>query len=284
MKLDLLYSQTFDKSYQEFLNNAISSFKENTGKALIYKRNVIAQTLNETFKAIDLKMVGHGHYIPDVYTQDLLRAFNNNRNDYETTPVTFFIAEHLEQIKERNKDLGHAIPQNIRLSPQKTVEFLARYKALALFLHRLDSINQGDTIEICESKLSIDGYKPTTLPASQPIEELQGQTKDKTDSNVERKEYTLNRQFLAIKYLLIQSGFKELHVDKTKWAEFVRFLTGRQPNAKHIKNTTLYDRVRSDSPENVDDLLFIRKFFIDLKLPEIVRLMDEEISSSGKQR
>lgn len=283
MELDLLFSLTFDKSYQEFLHNAMITLTENNGKALYFKRNAINETLNETFKTIDAKRIAPGNYIPDSYTHDLIRNYFNHRGDYETNPVTYFIEEHLEQIKERHKDRELSIPGNIQLTKQETVELLARYEALGIFLRRLDSIEKVDTLDIVRAKLSKDGYKAGTSAADQQAEASLGEDQDNTTSGF-GKEFTVSRQILAIKYLLRFAGFDEKQTDKTKIAAFIRFLTGRQPKAKHIRNTGIYDRLRENPPETIADLEFIRKYFFDLKLAEIVSLIDDEIAVASKNR
>lgn len=87
-------------------------------------------------------------------------------------------------------------------------------------------------------------------------------------------EFTTARQVLAIHYLL--NYCKATQVSNADIARFIVFLTG-----KNYKN--VYKRVcnplDSRNKELNEDLRFIRAFFEKLKMPEIVKMINNEIES-----
>jgi len=108
---------------------------------------------------------------------------------------------------------------------------------------------------------------------------------DKPDTmpeEVNNAEFTTARQVLAVHYLLEYCQVK--NVDKTVKARFIQFLTGRETGTKRIQDTTIYKKV--SNPFSLDnstlnaDLQFIRKYFEDLGLNEIAKMITNEISKS----
>ena len=105
---------------------------------------------------------------------------------------------------------------------------------------------------------------------------------DKGILNARNKEFTIARQVLAIHYLLEYSKIK--NIDNSVKARFIQFLTGREPGASDIKNTTIYKKVRNplskDDKTLAKDLNYIRKHFEDLGLTEIAKMITNEISKN----
>lgn len=280
--LDQIYTNSLQKSYQELLLNTLKELKRDTGKVLFVKRNLVNEHLQETFKVLTMKKINPGNYLPNYYTHEVIRSFHTRKNDYETNPVTYFINEYLPQIKESYRNSEHSIPEHISMNDQELVELMGKYEAFILFLDRLESIDKADTVKICEKKLSFKGYIREIFPALEVESGILNANDDNEQSDKYKKGFTVNRQVLAIKYLFRHSGLSSNERDNTNIAEFIQFLTGRELGAKAIKNTNIYKRVISSKPENSKDLVFIRKFFLDLKLPEIVNLIDKEIKSASK--
>jgi hypothetical protein len=110
-------------------------------------------------------------------------------------------------------------------------------------------------------------------------EELKGSNnsqenlKEITENN---KEFTTARQVLAVHFLLKYTQVR--NVDKSEIARFVQFLTG-----KNYDN--IYKRVRK--PYTIhdktfkQDLRFVREYFEKLQLPELVKMINNEIDAEA---
>jgi hypothetical protein len=96
-------------------------------------------------------------------------------------------------------------------------------------------------------------------------------TLDKVEKS---KDFTTARQVLAVHYLLKFANVK--NVDKTEIARFIQFLTG-----KNFDN--IYKKLQSPFKLNDkslrEDLRFVRDYFERLGLFEIVKMINNEISS-----
>ena len=99
------------------------------------------------------------------------------------------------------------------------------------------------------------------------------------------KEFTTARQVLAMTFLLKRCGINPID-NPTPVAKLIQFLTNREANAKRIQNTTIYKLVTKPFRENettlLKDLHFIRNYFQDIGIPEIVVDIDREIAQSEK--
>jgi len=96
-----------------------------------------------------------------------------------------------------------------------------------------------------------------------------------TSDNLEKsKDFTTARQVLTVHYLLKFANVK--NVDKTEIARFIQFLTG-----KNFDN--IYKKLQSPFKLNDkslrEDLRFVRDYFERLGLFEIVKMINNEISS-----
>ena len=87
-------------------------------------------------------------------------------------------------------------------------------------------------------------------------------------------EFTMNRQVMAMYFLL--KYIKIENVDNTNKAKFIEFLT--QKNYSNI-----YRKIRNPFEGNlkwmIKDLNYIRKFFENLKLSEVVKMIDKKIAN-----
>lgn len=97
---------------------------------------------------------------------------------------------------------------------------------------------------------------------------------EKNEPAKENKEFTTARQVLAISLLLEEIGITSNNTDKTEIARFIQFLTGRQMNAKDIKNTDIYKRIgqklNHSDKRTIKDLQFVRTFFENMEDQSIV--------------
>lgn len=102
-----------------------------------------------------------------------------------------------------------------------------------------------------------------------------------TEPSVKNGHFTTARQVLAIHYLLEYRQVR--NIDNTAKARFVQFLTGKETGAKDIRNTTIYKKVSKplsrDNNTLAQDLTFVRKYFEDLGLSEVARMITNEISN-----
>lgn len=94
-------------------------------------------------------------------------------------------------------------------------------------------------------------------------------------------EFTTARQVLALHYLLEHCGVN--NIDNTVKAKFIQFLTNRQTDAKNIRNTSIYKRLKNvlgnDNKSLKNDLSFIRQYFEDLGLQSISVSITKEIAN-----
>jgi len=88
------------------------------------------------------------------------------------------------------------------------------------------------------------------------------------------KDFTTARQVLSVHYLLKYANVK--NVDKTEIARFIQFLTG-----KNLDN--IYKKLQNPFKVNdkalKEDLRFVRDYFERLNLPEIVKMINNEIGA-----
>ncbi|MDX1943186.1 MAG: hypothetical protein SFU99_21660 [Saprospiraceae bacterium] len=100
-------------------------------------------------------------------------------------------------------------------------------------------------------------------------------------------EFTTARQVLALYYLLNYAKATTATADKTNFARFTQFLTGKEAGNSTIRNTNIYKRwkdVFSNSErKNIQDLQYIRPFFEKLGLLEVVKMIDNDINNADAQ-
>src|SRR5690349_24785285 len=110
----------------------------------------------------------------------------------------------------------------------------------------------------------LENLKQTVLNGPDP----EGPEMETRDSN---PNFTTARQVLAIHYLLEYCQVKD--VDKTRIARFIEFLTGK--NYDNIYKAVRSPLASKKSNFRAEDLQFIRLFFEDLGLGEIVKMIYE---------
>ena len=141
-----------------------------------------------------------------------------------------------------------------RYTDKDIIWAFAEYKTCELFLEFLDS------------------EKLKYTPLDNKVDDS-----DVVISNDEHKkqieEFTMARQVLAVHYLMKYCQVKD--VDKTAIARFIYFLTSKNYGNiyKLIRNP-----LKGTLLKNNEDLKFIRKYFEELEMEEVVKMINNEIS------
>jgi hypothetical protein len=130
----------------------------------------------------------------------------------------------------------------------------AEYKTCELFLEFLDSEKQ-------KYMPLVDGNNDSDASI----------TNEKHKKEIE--EFTMSRQVLAVHYLMKYCQVKD--VDKTVIARFIYFLTSKN-------HENIYKLVRNPLKgtllKNNEDLKFIRKYFEELQMEEVVKMINNEMA------
>jgi hypothetical protein len=192
-----------------------------------------------------------------------LYNIKNHINDYEKDKITNFINEHLEKIKEANKDIEQNIPQNIKFNATQTVEFIAKHDAMKILIDRIYLIEQNDSMEIYSKKISKEGY---TAPIINMKNYSIGEIEPEDDENEETSKITTKQQVLILKYMM--DFLKVSMVDNSVKAKFIKNLTGKSYDNiyKAIREPTKYSSVRRFKL----DMRFVKIEFEKLGLQNIV--------------
>jgi hypothetical protein len=266
-KLDEVYSKSYDEIYDELSIKVMTTLRQPTKNTLLFKRDVLINELNDVFKAMTWKQISPGGYMPDQYTERLLSDFKFHIDDYLEDKITNFIDDHLEKIKEVFKDVELSIPSNIKLNARETVEFIAKHNALQKFIQKVYSIDKNDTIEICEKKISKDGYTP---PSNQVADIPIGN--DGEENLDDETKITTKQQVLILKYMM--DFLNVSMVDHSVKAKFIKKLTGKSYDNiyKAIREPTKYDSVKRFK----QDMRYVKSEFESLGLQGIVNKIIED--------
>lgn len=97
-----------------------------------------------------------------------------------------------------------------------------------------------------------------------------------------KSEYTLNRQVLLMYYLFQKLNVTRATSNLTDMARIIQGLTGRQLNAKDVRNTEIYKRLANPLKDKTkgafqEDLIFVRNIFEKLGLVDIAEKISAEI-------
>jgi hypothetical protein len=123
------------------------------------------------------------------------------------------------------------------------------------------------------------------LKTSYPEPENQEDKKNEIDLLLQEHnvnpEFTTARQVLAMHFLFDYCNIS--NVDLTAKARFIQFLNGKETNAQTITNTNIYKKLKKPYPADektlIKDLKYIRTFFEDLGLTQIVDKINKEIGA-----
>ncbi len=106
---------------------------------------------------------------------------------------------------------------------------------------------------------------------------------DEESNHPKRKQFTTNRQCLALHYLFKAAGVK--NVDNTAKANFAQFLLCKELNALQISNTNIYKSMNQPLKENnntnIENLKFVKKFFQSVDLQNVAQEIQNEIETFG---
>jgi hypothetical protein len=151
-------------------------------------------------------------------------------------------------------------------------EFNANYEKAILSGEEYDSFLQGVLRLITTSKTYI--YMEDEPGAGQ-LAGAEPERKTGTETAEGHKEHTTARQVLAVHYML---RFLHSTAEGTVRRDFIHFLTGKNKD-------NIYKTVRSPlsgrSEQNlIEDLHFVRDYFIDLNLPDIIDAINADIEAA----
>lgn len=97
-------------------------------------------------------------------------------------------------------------------------------------------------------------------------------------SSIPEVDRTLNRQFLAIYYLLNAADKASFSRNKAEIARFVQFLTAKNyTNIYKLAIHPMKDPEEKSSTKYQNDLAFVKEFFIKLGLNDIAKQMDRDM-------
>jgi hypothetical protein len=173
----------------------------------------------------------------------------SNKNDKSCLIETYIDEEGIEHDIEPSEPKDE-VQLLDKYSDDDIIWAFAEYKTCELFLEFLDSEKQKYT------------------PLDNKISNSEGVITNKKQI----AEFTMARQVLAIHYLMKYCQVKD--VDQTAIARFIYFLT-----SKHHGN--IYKLVRNPLKgtllKNNEDLKFIRKYFEELEMEEVVKMINNEM-------
>src|ERR1035437_2498982 len=266
--LDTIMQQHIDRHYKRFQNayeKRIVRAKDKLYAIEQYEKRMKATTelrivMNEEYKdLIDDMEDDYRLGMPVTKSIKKLRKKQFNLHLYDNDK-SFIYTSYIDEdgVKHINEDRDKEREPEVQLldrySDDDIIWAFAEYKTCELFLEFLDS-----------EKLK---YKPL---GNKMIDS------DVVISNEEHKkeieEFTMARQVLAVHYLMKYCQVKD--VDKSVIARFIYFLTSKN-------HGNIYKLVRNPLKgtllKNNDDLKFIRKYFEELEMEEVVKMINNEMA------
>jgi hypothetical protein len=167
-------------------------------------------------------------------------------------------------------DFLNSIPSEYRLKAlMKGIEYGKK-----IYKFHLD--NECNNLNNCALNQS---WQRRIALAEQLLEQVMPIEKTQTDSEVEperkNKEFTTARQVLALHFIFEQLQVRSHEIDRTVKAKFVEFLTGK--NYKNIYDALENPFISKDKKFRFEDLQFIRKYFEDIGLNEIVKAINNQL-------
>lgn len=182
-------------------------------------------------------------------------------DDPKATPATFF---SLKRVTEFIRTLADS---------QMRYHYLLQTEQALLDKNERGFISRnGEKVFLADEDLPLKLRSQINLYERVLIKHSDFNQKEITeDKNLKNPEFTTTRQVLALRYLLKYAKVKETEKNLPQ-KNFIHFLTGKDKSSigkKFDDETLAYNK-------DGDDLLFVRQHFIDLGLPEIVRLIDND--------
>ena len=265
--LDTIMQQHIDRHYKRFQNayeKRIVRAKDKLYAIEQYETRMKATTelryeWNDEYQALIKDMQDDYRLgVPVAISVKKLRKKQYNLHQYDKNDKSYIVETYIddEGIEHDIEPTEHKDEVQLldKYSNDDIIWAFAEYKTCELFLAFLDSEKHKYTP--LDNKISNSEIVITNEEHKKEIEE-----------------FTMARQVLAVHYLMKYCQVKD--VDKTAIARFIYFLT-----SKHYGN--IYKLVRNPLkgtlPKNNDDLKFIRKYFEELEMEEVVKMINNEMS------
>jgi len=270
--LDTIMQQHIERHYKRFQNayeKRIMRAKDKLYAIEQYEKRMKATTelrivMNEEYKdLIDDMEDDYRLGMPVINSIKKLRKKQFNLHLYDNDK-SFIYTSYIDEdgVKHINEDRDKEREPEVQLldrySDDDIIWAFAEYKTCELFLEFLDSEKLRYT-------------KPTLADVSQKaitptiIEDIPQKV----------KAFSTRRQVLAIHYLMKYCQVKD--IDQKVISRFIEFLTSKN-------ESNIYDWLRNPldgSPQKVkEDLTFVRKYFEELGMEEIVKMINNEIIES----
>jgi hypothetical protein len=252
--------------------------KNNKSKPLSVVKSINELSLNDTQKNALL------YYLEDVIGNENGRA--DKGKDTQLEICRTFISKECNRIAEQ---LGDESDERVRedISPtdakkfdfgevKKHLETLPDTKEKIKFLLEIKTENQqmvqfDFNIPSFAEKCELEIQK---LKQQMALEKANRSPAESHSESIKRNpEFTTARQVLAVHYLLRHA--KAPNVNKTEIARFIEFLTGKNYDSIYKK---VREPLKLKDNEAKKDLEFVKGYFLKLELPEVVRMIDNEIA------
>jgi hypothetical protein len=268
--LDTIMQQHIDRHYKRVKNaykKRIEKAKDKLYAIEQYEKRMQMTThlhieFNEEYKALIEDMQDDYRLgVPVALSVKKLRKKQYNLHQYDNDK-SFIYTSYTDEngVKHINEDLDkEPEPQLLdRYSDDDIIWAFAEYKTCELFLEFLDSEKLKYT-QPTFGDISQKAIAPTITE----------------DIPQKVKAFSTRRQVLAIHYLMKYCQVKD--VDQKVISRFIEFLTSKN-------ESNIYDWLRNPldgSPQKVkEDLTYVRKYFEELGMEEIVKMINNEIVHS----
>ena len=189
--------------------------------------NTIEKVKKELSKKLDNKLdiANDFNFVKKKFLNDINQEYRSLEKDFLPIDLTLFVKanDKLKENKNKNIDIAltEVFKENKILSIKNGIVTIATLLAYKNFIDEL--LNE---IPNEDNDLNLQSIKD--------------EKKAKKSTN---SEFTLQRQILAITYLLKNSGIK--NIDNTTTARFIQFITNRESDVIEIKNTRIYRELRN---------------------------------------
>ena len=265
--LDTIMQQHIDRHYKRFQNayeKRIVRAKDKLYAIEQYEKRMQMTTqlryeFNEEYKALIEDMQDDYRLgVPVAISVKKLRKKQYNLHQYDKNDKSCIVETYIddEGIEHDIEPTEHKDEIKLldKYSDEDIIWEFGEYKTCELFLEFLDSEKQK--------------YMPLNNGENDSDDSI---TNEKHKKEIE--EFTTARQVLAVHYLMKYCQVKD--VDKTVIARFIYFLTSKSyvNIYKLIRNP-----LKGTLPKNNEDLKFIRKYFEELEMEEVVKMITNEMA------
>lgn len=162
---------------------------------------------------------------------------------------------------------------------------MAEFKELCLKddYYNIDEEYEEEFLQKCQKLIDIIDFQRqngiSINPTYEEIEKWQNnfEDRDKPKDTLPETDITLNRQFLALYYMLNELDSKIFSRNKSEIARFIQLLTGKNyDNIYKLTKNPIKDPSNRTSAKYQFDIQFIKEAFIKLGLDNIVRKIEND--------